>query len=304
MLRTILLTLALLIGASTVYGQGRSYDQELLGRILDQQGSGILPDHDIEYRIHTLTHGSGNSVIARHTLYKIVGEGDAELGRERLAITRLLSGVALTDLAKGDTIVLPANSRDYDLDPRAFAPFPQDYPGAREIDKIIIVDKDLQAWAAYEYGTLVRWGPASSGSAGTPTPTGRFTMNWRQLERISSESPPGEEWRMRYVMNIHNARGIHLHQYDDVPAGPPVGAGCVRMVTADAEWMWEWTEPWTTTAGVGVIGGRVLEEGTLVIVQGDEPPGHPVRFTYGPDGPKRVMTTLPPDPMEVPRGDR
>ena len=64
------------------------------------------------------------------------------------------------------------------------------------------------------------------------------------------------------------------------------------------------SEPWTTTAGVGAIGGRVLEEGTLVLVQGEEPEGAPLRFVEGPRGPERVTVTLPPDPMAVPRGDR
>jgi hypothetical protein len=109
---------------------------------------------------------------------------------------------------------------------------------------------------------------------------------------------------MRYVMNIHAARGIHLHQYDVVPTGPPQGHGCVRMVTADAEWLYEWSSGWQTTAGEGALGGRATGEGTLVIVQGDEPEGAPERFAMGSQGPERVAVSLPDDPMAVPRGDR
>lgn len=301
----LLFALALLAtcAAPAAYAQGQTYDQRRVGELLDRQGAGPCPDDPVAYETYTLDHPTGNTVWARHVLYDRAGEGDAHRGRDRLALTLFLNGVALTDLALGDTLVLPARPADFDLDPLAFAPFPVSWPGAGEIDKAVVVDKDVQAWAAYERGRLVRWGPASTGAEGTPTPTGRFTMNWRQLERNSTEAPPGEEWPMRYVMNIHAARGIHLHQYHSVPAGPPVGHGCVRLVTADAEWLWDWSVPWTTTAGPGEIGGDVLEEGTLVIVQGEEPDGPPHRFIEGPNGPERIEVALPPDPISVPRGD-
>lgn len=298
------LFLALVLLTPAAFGQGRTYDQRLVGDMLDRQGLGWIPAEPIPFERYVLDHPTGNTVLARHALYEIAGDGDARRGRERLALTLLLNGVALTDLALGDTLVLPARPEDFDLDPITFAPFPREYPGAAAIAKVVIVDKDVQAWAAYEHGWLSRWGPASTGAEGTPTPTGRFTMNWRQLERHSTEAPPGEEWLMRYVMNIHAARGIHIHQYDSVPAGPPVGHGCVRLITADAEWLWDWSEPWTTTAGAGALGGRLIEEGTLVLVQGEEPEGAPLRFVEGPRGPERVTVALPPDPMAVPRGDR
>jgi hypothetical protein len=283
----------------------RTYDQRALGELLNRQGEGELPDRPIPYRAYVIDHETGNSVRARHDLYMTIGDGDAERGRERLAITLLLNGRYLHDLRMGDTLVLPANPEDFELDPRAYAPFPAFYDGAAELPKLVVVDKNVQAWAAYEHGELQRWGPASTGSAGTPTPVGRFNMNWRQMDRISSESPPGETWRMRYVMNIHNARGIHLHQYDSVPSGPPVGAGCIRMITADARWLWEWSEPWVTSAGRGALGGQLKKRGTPVIVQGDEPKGHPKRYVIA-DGynADRYMVSLPEDPMKVPRGDR
>ena len=129
-------------------------------------------------------------------------------------------------------------------------------------------------------------------------------MNWRAMERESSEAPEGETWLMRYVMNIYEARGIHLHQYDVVPTGPPVGHGCIRLVRPDAEWLWGWSEPWQTPAGPGALGARPTKAGTLVIVQGTEPPSTPVRFVDGRFGPERIQVALPADPMAVPRGDR
>lgn len=300
-----LLTYSLAILAShDVLAQRTNYDQQAVGELLDRQGNGPLPSERIPYETFTVDHPTGNSVKARHELYRFVGSGDAEHGRRRLALTLLLNGLLTSDLRLGDTLALPARPEDFDLDPRAYAPFPLTYEGASEIGKLVVVDKDVQAWAAYEQGELVRWGPASTGAEGTPTPTGRFYMNWREMERVSSESPPGQEWRMRYVMNIHNARGIHLHQYDSVPSGPPVGHGCVRMITADARWLWEWSEPWVTTAGRGALGGQIKKRGTIVIVQGEEPKDTPRRFVAGPDGTDRIIVSLPPDPLKVPRGDR
>jgi hypothetical protein len=301
-LAVIIIALSVMNGPATA--QSSQYDQRALGELLDAQGSGALPDRPIPYRAYVIEHETGNSVRARHQLYLTIGDGDAELGRRRLGVTLLLNGAALRDLQMGDTLVLPARPEDFELDPRAYAPFPAYYDGADEIPKLVVVDKDVQAWAAYAHGELQRWGPASTGSAGTPTPTGRFNMNWRELDRISSESPPGQQWRMRYVMNIHNARGIHLHQYDSVPSGPPVGHGCVRMIMADARWLWEWSEPWVTSAGRGALGGQLVRRGTPVIVQGDEPKGRPKRYMISDSGADRVIVDLPVDPMKVPRGDR
>ena len=296
------LTLLALLACATPTVAAQTYDQSVLGAILERQAP--LPDAPVEYAVWRVDHESGNSIYARHDLYLAVGEGDVALGRQRLALAQLLGQPAAASLRTGDTLVLPARPADFDLSSLAYAPYPRDWPGAAEIDKAVVVDKTTQTWAAYASGDLVRWGPASTGAAETPTPTGRFTMNWRALERESSEAPPGERWLMRYVMNIHAARGIHLHQYDVVPTGPPQGHGCVRMVTSDAEWLYDWSSGWQTTAGPGALGGRPTAPGTLVIVQGTEPDGPPARFEMRPDGPVRVLVMLPPDPLAIPRGDR
>lgn len=302
MLRPLILGLLVTASAVGAPAQDRAYDQSVVGALLERDAA--VPEAPVRYATYRVEHESGNSVLARHDLYRLIGEGDAERGRARLQLAQLLGGPSPGTLRHGDTLVLPARPADFDLGALAYAPYPRAWPGAAAIEKVVVVDKTTQTWAAYANGQLERWGPASTGAAETPTPSGRFTMNWRQLERESSEAPPGERWLMRYVMNIHFARGIHLHQYDVVPTGPPQGHGCIRMVTADAEWLYAWSDGWRTTAGRGALGGRVTGPGTLVIVLGTEPEGAPVRFVDGPDGPERVTVDLPPDPMQVPRGDR
>ena len=287
-MRAVLFALALLV-ALPAQGQ-RAYDQASLAAILDRDAD--LPDRPVQYHRYRIEHESGNSILARHELYEILGEGNRDLGRARLGIAQLLGQPDVTTLRTGQSIVLPDRPRDFDLNPLAYAPYPRTWAGAAEIDRAVVVDLTTQTWAAYANGSIVRWGPVSTGKASTPTPTGRYLMNWRALERESSEAPPGETWLMRYVMNIYPARGIHLHQYNVVPSGPPEGHGCVRMVTSDARWLWGWT------------GGERTTPGTVVIVQGTTPTTTPVRFVDGPDGPERVMVELPAEPMSVPRGDR
>jgi len=285
-----LLAFAVLVAAAVAPHAQRAYDQAALASILERDTA--VPDRPVQYKRYRLEHPSGNSVLARHDLYEEIGEGDRDLGRARLAISQLLGQPDVTMLRTGDSLVLPARPSDFDLAPIAFSPYPWTWDGATAVDRLIVVDLTSQTWAAYGRGWLLRWGPVSTGKAETPTPTGRYTMNWRALERESSEAPPGETWLMRYVMNIYAVRGIHLHQYNVVPSGPPEGHGCIRLVTSDAQWLWDWT------------GGDTTTPGTVVIVQGTTPTAAPVRFVDGPSGPERAMVTLPDDPMAVPRGDR
>lgn len=279
-----------------------TYNQTVLGALLEREAP--APERPVTYAVYHLDHPSGNSIRARHALYRWAGEGDVDRGRERLALTQLIGEPPVEDLMHGDSLILPTRPEDFDHGSLAYAPYPRFWRGAEEIPKAVVVDRSTQTWAGYENGQLRRWGPASTGAAETPTPVGRFTMNWRVMERISSESPPEEEWLMRYVMNIHESRGIHLHQYDVVPTGTPEGHGCVRMVTSDAQWLWEWSDGWQTSQGEGALGARPTAPGTFVLVQGAQPQGAPQRFVSRPWGPQRVLVMLPPDPMAVPRGDR
>lgn len=281
-------------------GYSRYYDQDDLEALL-YATRGTLEDlPDVAYRYVVLDDPEGNSVWARHRLYKELGDGDVRRGQEALPLLEFINYVRVRDLGVGDTLIVPSR---LDLDTRAYAPFPRFYDGAAELDKLFIIDKGVQAWAAYEHGRLERWGVVNTGAPGSRTPGGRYNFNWRTPERVSSESPPGEEWLMRWVFNFHHERGFHVHQYT-MPTGAPASHGCVRLIAADAKWIYDWADPWRTTAGVGALGGDILEQGTVVLVLGDgeEPEGRPERFVKGPDGPRVRLVDLPDDPWSVPPG--
>lgn len=99
---------------------------------------------------------------------------------------------------------------------------------------------------------------------------------------------------MHWVFNFHHERGIHVHQYP-LPVGGPVSHGCVRTTEADAKWLFDWAETWRWKDD------RLLKQGTMVIVIGDEP-DRPRPFEFTEEGPKLVSVVLPEDPFEVPPG--
>lgn len=296
-----LLTGLSLGGISPAAAQGY-FDQYAIEDILSTREDELNDLPDVYYEYVVVDDLSGNSVVARNRLYERIGEGDAELGRERAKLIELLNRQAIRNTPLGDTLVAPTQ---YGLDFRAYSPFPRYYPGAHDLGKLFVIHKKVQAFAAYEYGKLSRWGIVNTGNPdSTATPTGRFNFNWRQQERVSTLSPPGEEWNMRWVLNFHAARGIHIHQYS-MPTGGPTSHGCVRLIDADAKWIYDWAETWETTRGdTGPESGmgQLLEPGTTVIVLGDDPEGDPQPFEYKERYPVLKRVSLPTDPFDVPPG--
>ena len=302
-LRSLLAALLLVAAvAPTASAQTRRlYNQDDLAELLYARQDSLEAIPEVTYRYYVLQHPTNNSVFARADLYRMAGDGDIEAGKERLGMVEFFNRVRINELSVGDTLILPDH---FDLDHRAYAPFPRHYAGADSLDKLFIIHKGVQAWAAYERGRLIRWGLVNTGKESTPTPAGRFNFNWQQLERESSEAPPGEVWLMRYVFNFDAVRGIHIHQYQ-MPTGEPASHGCVRLILADARWIYGWADPWVTTNGRGAMGGNIIKQGTMVLVLGDgeEPKGGPVqRFLRTPDGPVLRVVDLPADPWSVSPG--
>ena len=105
----------------------------------------------------------------------------------------------------------------------------------------------------------MRWGPLSSGGRDHPTPAGRFNLNWRSAGHTSSLN---SDWFMPWYFNFGNREGLAFHQYT-LP-GLPASHGCVRLLERDAQWLFDWGEPWT----VDDSAVRVLHAGTPVLIVG------------------------------------
>lgn len=296
------LILGLLLAATASPGWAQSYiNQEAVEQILTRSTGDLDALPEVYYDYYTFYHPSENTVLARHALYQAIGDGDARRGKERTKLIELLNRRLLENAEIGDTLVVPT---EFELDFRAYSPFPRYYPGARNLDKLFVIHKTVQAWAAYEYGQLTRWGIVNTGAKESPTPTGRYNFNWKEEYRISTLSPPDEDWEMYWVFNFFHARGIHVHQYP-FPTGGPTSHGCVRLIDADARWIYEWAESWETTRGnigPGSASGRILKQGTVVIVLGDDPLQDPMPFELKKRYPVLRRLELPDDPYSVEPG--
>ena len=148
--------------ALTVAAQG-FINQDAVAELLNRRAESLDDIPEVFYEYYILNSTSGNNVIARNNFYKIVGNGDITLGRERAELVQMINRRLMQNTSIGDTLIIPTN---YDVDFRAFSPFPRYYTGGRAFDKLFIMDKTIQAFAAYEYGKLARWGIMNTGNPG------------------------------------------------------------------------------------------------------------------------------------------
>ena len=292
----------LLLACSSVSAQSGYIDQDTVADILNLRAESLDHVPQAYYEYHTLKDARGNNALARNNFFRRIGDGDTQLGRERSELVQMINRRLIRTYQIGDTVVTPTR---FDLDFRAYSPFPRYYQGGLDFDKLFIMDKTLQAFAAYEYGVLMRWGIINTGNPKeSPTPNGRYNFNWREPYRVSTLSPPGEEWEMYWVMNFHQARGMHVHQYE-MPTGGPLSHGCVRLVDADAKWVFDWADTWTVASGkddISSIASRFIAPGTTVLIIGDEPPVRPELFRNGPRYPILRHVSLPSHPYDIPPG--
>ncbi len=284
------------------HAQGGYIDQEAVAEMLNAQAASLDHIPQAYYEYHLLKDERGNNALARNNFFRQIGDGDTKLGRRRSELVQIINRRLIRTYHIGDTIVTPTR---FDLDFRAYSPFTRYYEGGLEFDKLFIMDKTSQAFAAYEYGVLTRWGIINTGDPDeSPTPNGRYNFNWREPYRVSTLSPPGEEWEMYWVLNFHLARGMHVHQYE-MPTGGPLSHGCVRLVDADAQWVYNWADTWTVSSGrddIGSITSRLIAPGTTVLVIGTEPDLRPELFRDGPRYPTLLRVSLPDHPFDIPPG--
>jgi hypothetical protein len=285
---SLLATLAVLLADTPLNAQFGYLNEEALSSLANSQTMPLDSVPVARYRYYVVD--DSNSNWARQRLYRRVGHR-RDSGRKELIQMLNRNNPPLERLEFGDTLVVPL---EFDLDLRAYTPFPRRYEGATDLEKLYVIDKSLQVFGAYEYGNLVRWGVVSTGDVDSPTPSGRFNFNWRQRSRVSSLSPPGQEWRMEWVFNFHDGRGIHVHQYP-LPVGGPVSHGCVRTTPADAEWLYNWADTWKRS------GKKILRQGTMLIIVGEDGV-IPTPFRFGAKEPELIQVQLPEDPYSIQAG--
>lgn len=141
-----------------------------------------------------------------------------------------------------------------------YSPFPLKVTTAAYIPKMIIISQQIQAFAAYEFGCLVRWGAVSTGKQETPTRGGLFHTNWKAKETTSTFN---DEWDLKWYFNLDNFEGVSIHQFE-LP-GYPASHACTRMKAEDAEWIYYWADQWIVTSDEE----NIRAYGTPVIIYGE-----------------------------------
>jgi hypothetical protein len=177
---------------------------------------------------------------------------------ERNIILRL-NRVDAASYKRLDTMVIPDK---IDTDWMAYCIFPPELPVLKDVRKMVFFAYYPQAFAAYENGKLIRWGPTNMGKKASPTPTGLFSCNWKALETVSTVN---DEWVLKWNFNVWNKGGIGWHQYQ-LP-GYPASHSCMRLLEEDAKYMYTWADQWI------VKDDLLAAQGTPVLIFGHYPFG-------------------------------
>lgn len=181
----------------------------------------------------------------------LAGRSSAEKG-----LLERLNRADVRHLGRLPALVVPDDWTD---GPTAHAPFPLVWPWAFRYPKAIAVTLPAQAFAAYEYGVLVRWGPISTGRQSAQTPNGLHWLNWKS---VGHHSTVDEEWFMPWYFNFRSRGGVAFHEFT-LP-GMPASHSCVRMLHRDARWLYDWGEQWKIDSS----GHVVFQKGTPVLLIG------------------------------------
>lgn len=179
----------------------------------------------------------------------------ARFTARQIAVLEKLNRADRAHLRRLKLLIVPLEWHDDDLQ---YSPFPLRYPAAAEFPKFLVVDQPAQAFAAFEHGRLVRWGPVSTGRRTDATPSGLFHLSWRSRGRHSTVDP---DWYMEWYFNFDSARGLALHSHP-LP-GYPASHACVRLLERAAIWIYGWGDGSTRGAR-----GRMASRGTPLVIAG------------------------------------
>ena len=206
---------------------------------------------------------------------KSIQQLEAQLGPDGFTAMLKVNRVDKKHIRVGDSLLIPHIGNDL----LSLAPFPRQLETAGNVPKLVLVSRRVQAFGAYEHGTLVYWGPTSTGKKSTPTPAGLYHANWKAKEKRSSIN---QSWILPWCFNLDDNAGIAFHQFD-LP-GYPASHGCVRLLEDDAKWIYDWADQWVLSKA----DSSVVAFGTPVIIFGD--------YSYGE---KPVWKNLTEDPKSA-----
>ncbi|TRO65246.1 L,D-transpeptidase [Christiangramia sabulilitoris] len=143
-------------------------------------------------------------------------------------------------------------------DLNTYSPFPNNVSLLSCIPKTVLISKRVQAFALYEHGELIKWGPVSTGKSSTRTPSGLNYGNYKAKRKVSTVDP---SWILPYYFNFMNFEGVGVHQYE-LP-GYPASHGCVRLYMDDARYIFDWANMWD------LDGSQIERNGTPFMVFGE-----------------------------------
>jgi len=131
-------------------------------------------------------------------------------------------------------IVVDTPTSQYAAPAAAQGPYPAKGNGARWID----VNLSEQRVYAYEGDVIVNSFIVSTGTARTPTVTGKFKI-WIKLKSTTMSGPGYYLTNVPYAMYFHKGYGLHGTYWHN-NFGTPMSHGCVNLSIPDAAWLYGW----------------------------------------------------------------
>jgi hypothetical protein len=205
--------------------------------------------------LHPAFAGQGRGRYRIESRSSRAGSVQERFSAGQLAVLEKLNRADVAHLERLPELVVP----EWWSDELSYSVLPMQYPPGEALPTFLVVYLPGQLFGAYEFGSLVRWGPLSSGARNSPTRPGTFNLNWRSTGRASTVNP---DWFMRWYFNFGNREGLAFHAY--ALPGYPASHGCIRLLERDAEWLFEWGQSWVFDRK----GTRLVTPGTPVFIVG------------------------------------
>jgi hypothetical protein len=222
--------------------------------------------------------------IVKYTSFQIKGKQsihvlDSLYSTQNLSLILALNRLDSYSMRAGNSIVIPDTLANI----LSYSPYPFIIDELKEIPKIIFVSRHIQAFACYERGNLVRWGPTCTGRKSKPTPEGLFSTNWKSRQTTSTIN---EKWILPYYFNILNNDGVAFHHF--AMPGYPVSHACIRLLEKDAEWIYYWAEQWILGSDLKTIRAY----GTPVVIFDEYKYGKPQPWKALVDNPDTLTISM------------